>query len=179
MSASFTNDSEKVYSCVGWRLINTTVTTNLNEAGDAIESVKTNVVTLASGNAAAAAFTLDRDAILYWVWAEEATPSVDPPPEERADAKLPLVGPDGQSAPLTICPNGDGTITVKADIGNAVKGWWYVIKTSGEVTGTYVKADGDECAKLAEADGTISLSTTFTPTDEKRFYKVTVEGDKP
>ena len=40
---------------------------------------------------------------------------VDPPPEERADAKLPLVGPDGQSAPLTICPNGDGTITVKAD----------------------------------------------------------------
>ena len=179
VSASFTNDSEKVYSCVGWRLINTTVTTNLNEAGDAIESVKTNVVTLASGKAAAAAFTLDRDTTLYWMWAEVATPSVDPPPEERADAKLPLVGPDGQSAPLTICPNGDGTITVKADIGNAVKGWWYVIKTSGEVTGTYVKADGDECAKLAEADGTISLSTTFTPTDEKRFYKVTVEGDKP
>ena len=68
---------------------------------------------------------------------------------------------------------------MEADIGNAVKGWWYVLKTAGDLAGPYTKADGADCVKLAEADGTLKLSCTFTPTEEKRFYKVTVEGDKP
>ena len=87
------------------------------------------------------------------------------------------------SSPLTIYANADGTLTVEAAVGNAVKGWWYILKTSTALSGPYVKAAetaaGDACAVQASADGTLLLRTTFVPTATSRFYKVTVEEKQP
>ena len=114
-----------------------------------------------------------------WVWAKVVA---EPEPEERDPAEVP-VAEDGVSSPLTIYANADGTITVEAIVGNAVKGWWYVLKTASDVAGPYSKAaesaQDDACAVLAEKDGKLELRTTFTPTDEKRFYKVVVEEEEP
>ena len=129
------------------------------------------------GVGSVAGVSLLEDSELIWLW-EKVVPA--------GTTRRPLVDPDdvpvaadGISSPLTICANSDGTFTVKATIGNAVTGWWYVLKTAGDLAGPYVKAGGDECAKLATADGALELSTTFAPTDEKRFYKVTVEEEAP
>ena len=111
-----------------------------------------------------------------WVWAKQVVE------ETRADAVVPTAT-DGVSSPLTIYANSDGTLTVEATIGNAVKGWWYVLKVADSLSGEFKPASPvaaeDVCVKLAEADGTLKLISTFTPTEEKRFYKVTVEGEEP
>ena len=158
----FTNSQDEVWQCVGWTL-----------EPNGAESAQT----IMDGTSDMAAFTPEGAAVLSWVW--------KPLPSRR-----PLVYPDdvpvaadGVSSPLTIYPNADGTLTVEANIGNPVKGWWYVLRTCDTLTGTYVPAQpegaGDVCAALAEADGTLELRTTFTPTDAKRFYKVTVEEEEP
>ena len=58
-----------------------------------------------------------------------------------------------------------------------------MLKAAGEIAGPYEKAAesaaGDACVVYAENNGTLQLRTTFTPTDEKRFYKVTVEEEAP
>ena len=95
-----------------------------------------------------------------------------------ADVPEPVFGGAGVPAPA-FGTDASGAQVFAFAIGNAVKGWWYVLKTAGDLAGPYAKADGADCVKLAEADGTLKLSFTFTPTEEKRFYKVTVEGDKP
>ena len=127
-----------------------------------------------TGVGSVAGVSLDGPATLSWLW-EKVVPSEEEP---RQPAVVPTAA-DLVSSPLTIYANADGTLTVEANIGNAVKGWWYVLKTAGDLAGPYAKADGADCVKLAEADGTLKLSFTFTPAEEKRFYKVTVEGDEP
>ncbi len=76
---------------------------------------------------------------------------------------------------------------MKADIVNAAKGWWYVLLTAETVSGEYEPVSAataeDVCAKKADendvAPGTLVLQSTFTPTEEKRFYKVRVQEDEP
>ena len=159
----FTNSQGEVWQCVGWTL-----------EPDGAESAQTSE----SGTSAIAAFTPEGAAVLTWVW------------ELAGTTRRPLVYPgdvpvaeDGVSSPLTIYANADGTLTVEAKIGNAVAGWWYVLKTCDTLTGTYVPASpegsDDVCWALAETDGKLELHTTFTPTDAKRFYKVTVEEEEP
>ena len=128
------------------------------------------------GVGSVAGVTLEGDATLTWKWEKVVPPEG---PEDRQPAKIPYADESLQTSPLTIYANTDGTLTVKATIGNAVKGWWYVLKTAADLAGPYAKADGAECVKLADADGALELSTTFAPTEEKRFYKVTVEEDAP
>jgi len=158
----FTNSQNEVLQCVGWTL-----------EPDGAESAQTSE----SGTSDMVAFKPQGAAVLSWVW-------------KPLSSRRPLVYPDdvpvaadGVSSPLTIYANADGTFTVKAAIGNAVAGWWYVLRTCDTLTGTFEPAQpegaGDVCAALAEADGTLELRTTFTPTDAKRFYKVTVEEEKP
>ena len=158
---AFTDGDGAGWKCVGWMLCD----------------MRGNV--LAEGNGTITSrFVLEDAAWLYWIW-EGQTEEEDDPAEERQPAKVPYADESLQTSPLTIKANADGTLTVEANIGNAVKGWWYVLKTADDLAGPYTKADGADCVKLAEADGTLKLSSTFTPTEEKRFYKVTVEGDKP
>ena len=158
----FTNSQNEVWQCVGWTL-----------EPDGAESAQTST----NGAPTIAAFTPEGAAVLTWVW------------ELAGTTRRPLVYPDDVpvaedlvSSPLTIYANADGTLTVEAKIGNAVAGWWYVLKTCDTLTGTYETAPsgaGDVCWALAEADGKLELRTTFTPTDAKRFYKVTVEEEEP
>lgn len=121
-----------------------------------------------------AGVTLEGDATLTWRWTK-----VVPEETPRQPAQTPYADEQLKTSPLTIYANADGTLTVEANIGNAVKGWWYVLKTADNLSGPYVKADGTECVKLAESDGTLKLSSTFAPSDAKRFYKVGVEGEAP
>jgi len=164
-SATFTDSNGKVWQCCGW---------TLEPDPDVADSEQT----IQGGTTDTAGFKPEGAAVLTWVWEPAGTtrrPLVDPD-------DVPVAA-DGVSSPLTIYANPDGTFTVEATIGNAVEGWWYVLRTCDTLTGTYVPAQpegaGDVCAALAEADGTLELRTTFVPTDEKRFYKVTVEEDEP
>ncbi len=129
-----------------------------------------------TGVGSVAGVSLDGPATLSWLWEKVALE------DERQPAVVPMAE-DLVSSPLTIYANADGTLTVEANIGNAVKGWWYVLKVADSLSGEFTPASPvaaeDVCVKLAEADGTLKLSSTFTPTEEKRFYKVTVEEDEP
>jgi len=127
---------------------------------------------------------LESDAQLVWLWvsSEEEEDDPDGPSGQAEEPK----GADGGS-PLTIYSNADGTLTVKADIVNAAKGWWYVLLTAETVSGEYVPvsataAEGVFAKKADENDvapGTLVLQATFTPTEEKRFYKVRVQEAEP
>ena len=167
-AGAFTDEFGFEYKCLGWVLQD-----------------DESYATLAEGNGTITSkFVLDGQATLYWLW--EPVVEEDPDePEEPLEPADPPEGPDGGS-PLTIYPNADGTLTVKAEIGNAVKGWWYVLRTAETVSGEYVplsaEAAGDVCKKKADEEdeeGTLVLQSTFTPTEEKRFYKVSVEEEEP
>ena len=162
----FTDDDGVEWKCVGWILVD-------EDRGP-----------LAQGNGTVTSrFVLNSAAQLIWLW---MSPEEDDDEEEgELDPAEPPEGPDGGS-PLTIYSNADGTLTVKAEIGNAVKGWWYVLRTAETVSGEYepvtAVAAEDVCVKQAdESDeaGTLLLQSTFSPNDEKRFYKVTVEEEAP
>lgn len=158
-SDTFTDAAGDTWECERWELL---------DGGKKV----------ASGYGSAAGLTPDAATNdVRWVWVKQVADE-----EEREPAEVPTAS-DGVSSPLTIYSNADGTLTVEAAVGNAVKGWWYVLKTATSLAGPYTKAvesaEGDACAVLAEKDGSLLLRTTFTPTDEKRFYKVTVEGDAP
>ena len=163
---TFTDEFESKWKCVGWVLQD-----------------DESFATLAEGNGTITSkFVLDGPATLYWLWEEQVEEDDPDGPLDPAD---PPEGPDGGS-PLTIYPNADGTLTVKAEIGNAVKGWWYVLRTAEAVSGQYVpleaEAAEDVCKKKADENdeaGTLVLQATFTPTEEKRFYKVSVEEEEP
>jgi len=165
---SFTDEFDVEWKCVGWMLLDSETLAVLAEGNGTITSK----------------FVLDASTTLYWLWESPETVKPDDP-DDPLDPADPPEGPDGGS-PLTIYPNADGTLTVKAEIGNAVKGWWYVLRTAETVSGEYVPAEAvaanDVCVKQAdEADeaGTLVLQSTFTPTEEKRFYKVSVEEEEP
>ena len=166
-SNTFTDADDVEWKCVGWILA--------DEQGKQ----------LAQGNGTVTSrIVLKSDAQLIWLWVSSEEEEEDPdgplgPAEEPKGA--------GDGSPLTIYSNADGTLTVKADIANAAKGWWYVLLTAETVSGEYVPvsatAEEDVCAKKADendvAPGTLVLQATFTPTEEKRFYKVRVQEDEP
>ena len=157
---TFMDGEGNTWRCVGWRI----------RASDSFD--------YEYGAGSAVGVALREDCELIWLW-EKVVPA-GPTRRPLVDPDDVPVAADGVSSPLTIYANSDGTFTVEAAIGNAVAGWWYVLKTASDLDGPYVKADGDECVKLAVEDGKkLELSTTFTPTDNKQFYKVTVEGEAP
>ena len=87
--------------------------------------------------------------------------------------------PDG----LTIVPNGTGLL-VKADITNAVKGWWYSLYTSASLAAdgfavASKAADADVVTAYAEADGALSLSLTVPAGGTQAFYKIVVTSEAP
>ena len=86
---------------------------------------------------------------------------------------------------LTIFSNDDDTLTVKADITAALRGFWYVLYgsddlatwekiTSGYESGGTPAAQGQGTAEAPFSE--VNLSITVTPGDSgagaKRFYKV-------
>lgn len=95
---------------------------------------------------------------------------------------------DGARSPLTILANGDGTLTVKADVANGVRGFWYTLYAADELGGTWspVAAGAGiagEPSLQAKEDAlicpSITLSPTDSPTDAKRFYKLVVTDVNP
>ncbi len=123
-------------------------------------------------------FALDDGAELCWYWTPVAddsggTEPVDPDPPE---------GPEG-GVLLTIYPNADGTMTVKAKIANAKEGAWYVLKSATSLTDEFVPLEDASANKKAykndEPPGTLVLESTFVPADQKRFYKVSAEKEEP
>lgn len=92
----------------------------------------------------------------------------------------------GGASPLTIVPNSDGTVTVKADVANAKSGWWYAIYAADELTGpwrlasaveTSIRPGGVDAARSAGAR--VSLSITLEPQALRRFYKVVATKEAP
>ena len=167
-ASSFIDEDGVEWTCVGWALV--------DEDGKPLGKEGNGTVT--------SRIVLESDAQLVWLWvsSEEEEDDPDGPSGQAEEPK----GADGGS-PLTIYSNADGTLTVKADIVNAAKGWWYVLITAETVSGEYVPVSAaaaeDVCAKKADDDdvapGTLVLQSTFTPTEEKRFYKVKVQEDEP
>ena len=99
------------------------------------------------------------------------------------DVLRPLAA-DGVS-PLTILANGDGTLTVKADVANGVRGFWYTLYAADELGGAWspVAAGsgiaGEPSLQAKEDDAPVSPSITLSPTDAKKFYKLVVTDVKP
>ena len=89
------------------------------------------------------------------------------------------------SCALTVSPNDDDTLTVEATIANGLRGFWYVLYGSDDLTTWEPVADGtyESGTPAAQGQGTaeepiseVKLSINVTPGDSaagpKRFYKV-------
>lgn len=100
------------------------------------------------------------------------------------DVLRPLAA-DGVSSPLTILSNGDGTLTVKADVANGVRGFWYTLYAADELGGAWspVAAGagiaGEPSLQAKVDDAPASPSISLSPTDAKKFYKLVVTDVKP
>ncbi len=100
------------------------------------------------------------------------------------DALTPLP-PEGQSSPLTIVNNPDGTVTVEATIANGVRGFWYSLYTAPVLSGEWkVVASGEyesgtPSTQMAEAEGEVKLSIVVNPAEASRFYKLVVSSSAP
>ncbi len=88
-----------------------------------------------------------------------------------------------KSSPLTILSNGDGTVTVKADVANGVRGFWYTLYGSDNLadwapvkTG-YVAGTPSDQAKVD--DSMVSVWIKVEPNEAKRFFKLVVTDVKP
>lgn len=90
-----------------------------------------------------------------------------------------------ESCDLTVLPNDDDTLTVKATIANGLRGFWYVLYGSDDLATWEKVADGtyESGTPAAQAKGSaknpvdkVELSIIVTPGDSaagpKRFYKV-------
>ena len=81
--------------------------------------------------------------------------------------------------------NGDGTLTVKADVANGVRGFWYTLYAADELGGAWspVAAGagiaGEPSLQAKVDDAPASPSITLSPTDAKKFYKLVVTDVKP
>lgn len=85
---------------------------------------------------------------------------------------------------LTIASNADGSFTVQADIANGVKGFWYSLYATDDLTGTWsVVASGEyqagEPSTQATVDAALNLEIQVSPEDSKKFYKVVVTVKQP
>ena len=126
-----------------------------------------------NGASDVAEFAFTGVAVLTWIWE----------PVESGEPRRALVDPDdvpagkeGESL-LTIVPNGDDTLTLKACVGNAVKGYWYAIVTDTDLTGDYEEVFA---YSYADADGELDLGEhEVDPDDERRFFKVRIYEEDP
>ena len=147
---AFVDASGNTWECVGWQL------SNGGTAPEGQEAYGTALLTVAA----------NASPTLTWLWmVTEYGPDDPDDPDDPEDA----VPPDG----LAIMPNADGTLTVRADITNAVKGHSYSLVSAAELAGPYetVLATAD-----ATADGALTLvAEPFTPSETKRFYKIVVD----
>ena len=102
--------------------------------------------------------------------------------DEEALTPLP---PEGESAPLAIVNNPDGTVTVKATVANGVRGFWYSLYTAptlsgdGKVVESGEYASGTPSAQMADESGEVKLSIVVDPAEASRFYKLVVSGSYP
>lgn len=96
------------------------------------------------------------------------------------------VAADGVSSPLTIIANGDSSVTVKADVANGVRGFWYSLFAADELGGDWAAVKTGYEAGLpvvqAQADDTsVSVSIDVDPavSATKRFFKLVVTDVEP
>lgn len=98
--------------------------------------------------------------------------------EVDEDALAPAAA-SGAAAPIVIVRNDDGeTYTVKSDLSNAAKGFWYSIQASADLKGTYAPVKSAQ----ATADGafTVSKDDVDPGTDgTQTFYKLVVTESQP
>ena len=92
------------------------------------------------------------------------------------------VAPAGEPL-LTILPNGDGSVTVKASIANGVKGFWYSLVASDDLATWKAVASGEydsgTPSEQALQTQPVELSIDVTPADAKKFYKIVVTVKNP
>lgn len=102
------------------------------------------------------------------------------------EAALAPVAAEGSAAPITIMANGDGTLTVSANVANGLRGFWYSIYAADDLAGTwslvnsreYVKGEG-EPTEQATSTGELKVEIKVDPSDSKKFYKLVVTDKKP
>ena len=89
-------------------------------------------------------------------------------------------------APLTIESAGDGKLTVKAEIANAVRGFWYSLFAADSPAGPWAVVRSDyesgtpvKQAAFKEASGAFTLAITIEPAASKRFFKLVVTEKDP
>ena len=100
-------------------------------------------------------------------------------------ALAPVAAPEA-AAPIVIVPNGDGTVTVRADIANGLKGFWYSIFSADALdgiwarvaSGKYVSGEGVP-TEQATATGPITVKIVVNPGDTRKFYKLVVTDKEP
>ena len=138
----------------------------------------------------AVSVTATEDLTVTWMWKRVVTENVTPDAggddgetdddgDEPSDERQPAQVPDG----LTILATGTG-FQVKADITNAVKGWWYSLYMSTSLASDSFDvatpgAGTDVVTAYADADGALSLSLTVPSGAPQAFYKIVVTSDAP
>lgn len=89
---------------------------------------------------------------------------------------------------LTIYPNADETLTVHAEVPAGVRGFWYSIYGTDDLTGgwTIVKSGqyesgtpSDQARPASGETAEVVLDIIVNPTETKRFYKVVVDEANP
>ena len=93
--------------------------------------------------------------------------------------------PEGQSTPLTIVNNADGTVTVEATVANGLRGFWYSLYTAPTLSGEWkVVASGEyesgtPSVQMTETEGEVKLSIIVDPSEASRFYKLVISSSDP
>jgi len=125
----------------------------------------TNGVAFATGSGGRAFFDFSEDVTLVWKW------EVVPESGELKPGKVPFA--TGGASPLVLAPG-----ELSLEVANTVKGWWYGLYTTTDLT-----ADDWTCvwAQQASADDEVlvtlySFDTTSAP---MRFFKIILTETKP
>lgn len=99
------------------------------------------------------------------------------------DVLRPLAA-DGRSSPLTILPNADGTVTVKADVANGVRGFWYALYAADDLKGAWTavatgSVAGAPCVQAQADDAPVAVAIDVAPTEARKFYRLVVTDARP
>jgi hypothetical protein len=96
------------------------------------------------------------------------------------------IATDDAPAVITIVPNADGTMTVKASVANGLRRFWYAIYGANSLSGPWslvkvFQAGGTalEQADQAEEVGEVRLSITVDSNGAQQFYKLVVLESAP
>jgi hypothetical protein len=121
-----------------------------------------------------------------------ATPKIDPTTGDLVaemtlnEEALKPIATDDAPAEITIVPNADGTMTVKASVANGLRGFWYAIYGANSLSGPWslvkvFQAGGTalEQADQAEEVGEVRLSITVDSNGSQQFYKLVVLESAP